>query len=176
MQRRHITATQRRMLAYILQVPRHLFEEVDVYMKRRERLVTNAIQKHFRAAWGDIQRHRCYSLLGHVARLPSSTHMCSLVSLWRSSGWWHEYMKQMQDKQKQQPGRRADALCRPRGRSWTLGRRCRRRPSSLEFNKSSSLKSNACRERGAFLHCAEKHIGRSPDGVLSTALSALSSS
>lgn len=113
LQRRHITGTQRRMLGYNLQVPKRPSENVESYMKRRERLVSKTLRTHCRAAWGDIQRYRFFSFLGHVARRPSASHLCALVHRWRGSEWWQEYMKHLPDKQKNQPGRRAPYKGRP---------------------------------------------------------------
>lgn len=113
LQRHRLTATQRRTLADLLHAPRRSEDNLTDYCRRQERIVTVTIQKHCRAVWGEVPRYRFYSFLGHNARLSPSTHMCSIVSFWRSSDWWQEYSTRLPDKQKRQPGRRAPHRGRP---------------------------------------------------------------
>lgn len=101
------------MLAYLLRVPRRPEKLVQAYCKRRERIVSSTIQKHCRAQWGEVQRYRCSSFLGHVARLSVSTHMCAIVNLRRSADWWAGDITRPTAEQRGQPRRRAPHRGRP---------------------------------------------------------------
>lgn len=109
-----------------------------------------------------------YGFLGHVARLSPSTHMCFIVSLWRSSEWWQDCSTRLPDKLKQQPGRRAPHRGRPMptGRSVVEAfKTLKRRAFFPEFNKRISEKNSTRHERGASLLTAERHIVHLPGGV-----------
>lgn len=76
-QRRSLYAVLRAMVLYMMRPPKRSCEKEQSFYERRERLVTHAIRTNARRNWGDLQRYPYNFFIGHVARLPSSTLVCS---------------------------------------------------------------------------------------------------
>lgn len=67
--RRTIDATQGTLIRRLLLVLRKPTEDLQVYFRRRERLITATIATYARGTWSQLWRYRQLTFLGHVVRL-----------------------------------------------------------------------------------------------------------
>lgn len=89
-QRRQLTAVQRSMVKKTLLLLRRPAEAPNAYFRRRERLVTHIIKTCMRASWGDVQRYRHFTFLGHVMSM-SPDRYARKTAEWRDLEWWGQY-------------------------------------------------------------------------------------
>lgn len=57
------------------------------YFRRNERLATDALNRLMRAKWGDVQRYRHFTFMGHVLRMDEA-RFASRVLEWHDLRWW----------------------------------------------------------------------------------------
>lgn len=123
-QRRTIDAFQRHVMARMVLVARKASESMEVFMRRRERVVTTTVKKHSRGIWGQIQQYRLFTSHGHLARSQSACHMSAQSLMWRGPRWWSVYRQRLPprigvyksgDERPQGAGQ-----CSMKPRSWTL--------------------------------------------------------
>lgn len=97
---------QRKMVGTCLRVLRRHGETLEVYCRRRERLITRTIRDNSRSLWGRLQQYRHMMFLGHLARMPVGERLASRALHWRSHAWWEYYRRVLPPLQRGQRGRR----------------------------------------------------------------------
>lgn len=85
--RRRLGAIQRRMVATMLRLFRRPTENAEAFFRRRARVTTAMVSKHFSCSWSVLQRYKLSCFLGHVARQEPRIHIASHILRWRSLQW-----------------------------------------------------------------------------------------
>lgn len=111
--RRKVDATQRTLVGRILLVLRKPAEDLQAYVRRRERQITLTTQKYARGVWSQLWRYRQMTFLGHVVRLRPYEHLAASVQQWRGSRWWTIYRRTLPPGTGWTPSRRPAGLGRP---------------------------------------------------------------
>lgn len=100
-------------MARMVMIARRSSDTMEVFLRRRERVVTTSLNKYSRGIWGQTQQYIIFTFHGHIARLQSAYHMSAQSLTWRGSRWWSTYRQTLPPRTGGQIGRRAAARIRP---------------------------------------------------------------
>lgn len=104
-----------KMITGMTWVARRPHEMPPDYLRRRERVVSGIISRHFPSKWGRTQRFMFVCFSGHIARQDPVIQRAAAALRWRSTLWWSKYRQTLPAKTGGQRGRRpahSGPICR----------------------------------------------------------------